>query len=601
MSLTIPARSDPNHGDTVEHDGTGSGSPIAIIGVSGRFPGGANSSHRTMEQAQSARGYGRRVAQRSMGARVLPSGRSKPGRIYTKGFGGLDAIDQFDADFFAISPREANRVDPQHRLLLELAWEALEDAGQDPRRLAGSNTGVFIGISSNDYVGLQIDEPETIDAYTNSGGALSIASNRLSYFFDFHGPSMSIDTACSSSLVAFHQACRSIWSGESTLALAGGANILLNPLAFVGFCKASMLSPDGRCKSFDASGDGFVRAEGGVVLVLKPLAAAERDGDPIHAVIVATGVNSDGRTRGLSLPNEAAQEELLRQVYTSADISPDDVFYVEAHGTGTAAGDPIECGAIGRVLGSPRSADGVCYIGSIKSNIGHLEPASGVAGVAKVLLALKNREIPPNLHFNEPNPKIEFEKLKLKVVDESIPLPRRERPYVMGVNSFGFGGTNAHVAIREYVGGVKPITPYDINGRNGRNGHGEANGHGTLKPSLLLLSAHNPEALSAMAANYAQFLRDPGSPPLRDICATAALRSARLASRLAALATEAGELADRLDRFVAGETPGAMATDGSRRTRTLEPSSCFAERAPVVGMGRELLTSSRNFDRRSPR
>ena len=281
---------------------------------------------------------------------------NQAGRSYTWAAGVIDNIDAFDADFFGISPREAAQMDPQQRILLEMVWEALEDGGQVPARLAKSDCGVYIGISGTDYANSRLDDPASGDAYTMTGGTLSIAANRISYLFDLQGPSMSIDTACSSSLVALHQACQSIWRGESSMAIAGGINLLLVPFSFIGFSRASMLSPRGRCRAFDASGDGYVRSEGGAVLFLKPLAQAKADGDPIHATIVASGVNSDGRTKGLSMPSSAAQESLLRQVYGDAHLDPADLAYVEAHGTGTAAGDPQEAGAIGAGAGSGPAA-----------------------------------------------------------------------------------------------------------------------------------------------------------------------------------------------------------------------------------------------------
>ena len=376
--------------------------------------------------------------------------REHPGTIYTKAGGFLPEIDQFDAEFFGIGPREASRIDPQHRMLLELAWEAIENGGQRPESLAGREVGVFVGISSNEYITLQYDDPGTVNAYTNSGGAFCMAANRLSYFFGFRGPSLSLDTACSSALVALHLACRSLWAGESSLALAGGANCLVKPAVSIGLCQASMLSPTGRCHSFDAAADGYVRAEGGGLFLLKPLAQAEADGDPIHAVIRASGVNQDGRTLGISLPSEEAQESLLRAVYQQAGIDPAGITYVEAHGTGTPAGDPIECRALGRVLGANRSPNAPCYIGSVKSNLGHLEPASGAAGLAKLLVCLKHRSIPANLHFSTPNPAIPFAGLGLKVVAEDLALPETPAPLLVGINSFGFGGTNAHLIVEEY-------------------------------------------------------------------------------------------------------------------------------------------------------
>ncbi len=325
----------------------------------------------------------------------------KRGRVYTRAGGFLDRIDGFDAEFFGMSPREVKQVDPQQRLLLELAWEALEDAGIAPRSEAGSETGVFVGISATDYANLDGGWP---DAYSNTGGAFSIAANRILYVFDFHGPSVAMDTACSSSLVCVHHACRSLLNGECSMALAGGVHLMSHIRLWQGFAKASMLSPTGRCRSFDASGDGYVRSEGGGLVLLKPLAAAVRDGDRILGVIVASGVNSDGRTMGLSLPNGEAQEQLLRTVYGQCGAKAEDIVYVEAHGTGTAVGDPIECGALGRVLGEPRADGSRCLIGSVKSNIGHLEAASGIAGLTKALLAVHHGEVPgePPLRHAKP-------------------------------------------------------------------------------------------------------------------------------------------------------------------------------------------------------
>ena len=559
--------------------------PIAIVGVSGRFPGGANGVEELWSKLKVGEDLvGTWPPQRWDEGYYHPDA-DREGRIYVKAGGFLDQIDQFDAEFFGIVPREAARIDPQQRLLLELAWEALEDGGLPAEGLAGSRTGVFVGISSNDYVNLQGIYPDSINAYTNAGGALSIAANRISYFFDFSGPSMAIDTACSSSLVALHQGCRSIWSGETTLSLVGGVNVLVQPTPFVGFCKASMLSPDGRCKSFDARGNGYVRAEGGVVLVLKPLAAAERDHDRIHALIVATGVNSDGRTRGLALPNEHAQEALLREIYGTAGIAPEEVFYVEAHGTGTAVGDPAECNAIGRVLGAARRDGNVCYVGSIKSNIGHLEPASGVAGIAKILLALRHREIPRNLHFEIPNPNIPFEELKLEVVSAPIALPRRERPLLMGVNSFGFGGTNAHAVIQEYA-------PRRMD--DGARAASASDG----KPQMLIISARNIEALRAMASDYANLIASSEASALDAICATAALRRSRLAHRLAVSGTGASEIAERLRSFANGEARAGAVYCRAVAGIAEKLAFVFCGNGPQwSGMGRDLMAGSPTFRR----
>ncbi|HMV00291.1 MAG TPA: polyketide synthase, partial [Rhodocyclaceae bacterium] len=305
--------------------------------------------------------------------------RSEPGRSVTFSAGVLSRVDEFDAQFFGISPREAAWLDPQQRLLLELAWEAMENGGQVPAHLAGSDCAVYVGISGLDYGMRGLDDLPGMTGHSMTGNTLSIAANRLSYVFDLHGPSMAVDTACSSSLVALHQACRTLATGESSMALVGGINILLHPYPFIGFTKASMLSAQGRCRAFDASGDGYVRAEGGAVLVLKPLAAAEAAGDPIHAVILASGVNADGaRKTGITIPSPAGQAELMRTVLKRSGLVAAAIDYVEAHGTGTAVGDPVEARAIGEVYGQGRPRP--LPIGSVKSNLGHLEPASGMAG-----------------------------------------------------------------------------------------------------------------------------------------------------------------------------------------------------------------------------
>src|SRR3712207_2491071 len=347
--------------------------PIAIVGIGCRFPGGAN------DPVQ----FWRLLSDGIDAISGVPEDRwhveafydpdaGRPGKTCTRWGGFIDDIDQFDASFFGMSPREATRADPQQRLLMEVAYEAIEDAGMAPERLAGTNTGVFIGIATLDYGGIQTStiERRSINAYTNLGLALCIAANRLSYLFDLHGPSLAVDTACSSSLVATHLACQSIWNGECDMALTGGVNLILRPEGTIGFSRASMLAPDGRCKSFDARANGYVRSEGAGVVVLKPVSRALADGDPIYAVVRGTAVNQDGRTTGISLPNRVAQEAMLREAYRQAGVTPEQVQYIEAHGTGTPVGDPIELTAIGNVLGSRRPARDRCVVGSVKTNIG---------------------------------------------------------------------------------------------------------------------------------------------------------------------------------------------------------------------------------------
>jgi acyl transferase domain-containing protein/NADPH:quinone reductase-like Zn-dependent oxidoreductase/acyl carrier protein len=557
--------------------------PLAIIGVSGRYPKADTLDTLWSNLKAGVDGVGEAKGDRwDLGFHSTDSDHNH--RVYTKAGGFLERIDLFDAEFFGLSPREAQQVDPQHRLMLELSWEAMESASLVPADLAGTQTGVFIGVSSNDYSDL-VGQLK-VDAYTNIGSALSICANRISYHFDLHGPSMAIDTACSSSMVAMHQACRAIAAGECSMALVGGVNILASLKPWIGFAQASMLSPDGRCKSFDADGVGYVRAEGGGVVIIKPLADAERDGDPILAVILGTGVNSDGRTMGMAMPNGEAQEALLRQVYGACGVAAEDVFYVEAHGTGTAVGDPIECGALGRVLGAPRADGSTCLIGSVKSNIGHLESGAGIAGLTKVLLAIQHREIPANLHFNTPNPKIDFEGWKLTVVDRPIALPERDKPLVFGVNSFGFGGTNAHLVLREHRPAAAPaLEPATEGGEESREDWSD----------LLLLSAHSPEALEEMAQTYASFLTEADPSSWGDVRATLALSRARHPHRLVIAAATPKDAADRLRSHLDGEKPSRLAA-GRAPGASSRLALVYSGNGPQWwGMGRELFAESAIF------
>lgn len=508
--------------------------------------------------------------------------RQEPGKSYTWSAGVLSRLDEFDAEFFGISPREACQMDPQQRLLLELTWEALEDGGQIPERLAGSDCAVYIGISSTDYALRRIDDLSSMDAYFMTGNTLSIAANRVSYVFDLRGPSMAIDTACSSSLVALHQACRSLADGEAPMAVAGGVNLLLHPFPYVGFSKASMLSPGGRCRPFDAGGNGYVRAEGGAVLLLKPLARAEADGDPVHAVIVASGVNCDGRTNGITVPSAEGQARLLRSVYRKAGIDGADIAYIEAHGTGTAVGDPIEAAAIAEVAGRGRAPDRPLLIGSVKSNIGHLEPASGMAGLVKTVLALKKRALPPSIHFQKPNPHIPFEQSNLRVVDRYTPLPDGDGPLYMGVNSFGFGGANAHVLLQSHRAPAPPA---------------ETGGTADTPPPPLLLSAEDDRALRQMAQQVQRLLADEEAPPYYDVAWTAAFHRQRLGHRLAVTGDSPAQIADRLKRFAEGETPpGTVSVAGNnRRAKLALVFSGNGSQWP--GMGRRLLETSAVFRR----
>ncbi|GAA2636906.1 SDR family NAD(P)-dependent oxidoreductase [Actinomadura fulvescens] len=517
---------------------TGTGA-VAIVGVGCRLPGGiADLTGLWSALAQGRDLVGTVPAERFEAERFVDGSMARTGKSYTAAGGFLDDIACFDAEFFGISPREAAQMDPQHRLLLETAVEALDDAAIDPAVLAGTDTGVFVGISDMAYGALQLSRPAEMNAYTMAGAASSIAANRVSHFLDLRGPSMAIDTACSSSLVAVERACQELWSGNSRVALAGGANVLLNPTAYVGFCQASMLSRKGRCAAFSAEADGFVRAEGAGMIVLKPLADAIADGDRIHAVIAGAGSNCDGRTMGLALPSAEAQEQLLRQVYARAGVSPDEMVYVEAHGTGTLVGDPAEATSLGRVLGMRRSR-GALPIGSVKSNVGHLEPASGMAGLFKALLVLRHETIPASLHLDPLNPDIDFTGLGLEPVAAPRPLPDGPGRRFVGVNSFGFGGANAHLVLSPPPPVAETVEPPPP----AQTGAAEEEQQRVLP---LVASGRTPEAATSAAEMLADRVAAASPHELYDIAYTAVRRRALHPYRMAVLATGADQAAERL-------------------------------------------------------
>ncbi|MGB8418935.1 SDR family NAD(P)-dependent oxidoreductase [Paraburkholderia sp.] len=549
---------------------------IAIVGMACRFPGHVESPDDFWALLRDEKDAVTQVPADRFGTEFYrhPSKR-EAGKSYTFSAGVLDDVAGFDAGFFGISPREAQQMDPQQRLLLELAWETFEDAGVRPRDMEGSNCAVYVGVASQDYGNRFVDDLNAIDPYSATGNTLSIASNRLSYLFDLRGPSVSVDTACSSSLVALHQACQALQSGDAEMALAGGVNLLLHPFGFVTFSKASMLSPRGRCRAFDATGDGYVRSEGGALVMLKTLDRALADGDTIHAVIAGSGVNSDGYSQGgISVPGAATQAALLRTVYDRAGVDPRSLAYVEAHGTGTAVGDPIEARALMEVASAGRPVDQPLLIGSVKTNVGHLETASGMAGLMKAILCLKHRAVPKTLHFETPNPAIDFVGGRLRVVDRLTPLDNGAEPLVIGVNSFGFGGTNAHIVLRE-----APVADASARAESDSK---------ALSP--LVLSTRTAAALPALAARYLSRL-DNGTPwstlasnaahrrqwlKHRAIIAPSTLAEARAA--LAALATPTPDQTE--PALVQGETPG----DDTRLALVFSGNG-----SQWAGMGKQLL------------
>ncbi len=525
---------------------------LAIVGLGLRLPGGIS----TLDELWSALSAGRDLItdpppERFDVARFLDRDPGRAGKSYSFAGGYIGDVAGFDAGYFGISPREAGWMDPQQRLLLELTAEAFDDAAIDPASVARSNTAVFVGMSDMAYMGLQMMTPERITGHTMSGGVLSIASNRLSYVYDLRGPSMTIDTACSSAMVALHQACQAVLSGRCSMAVVGGVHLLLNPYAFVGFAKATMLSPSGRCATFSAEADGYVRAEGGGVFLIKRLADALATNDRVHAVILGTHANADGRTSGMAVPSVEMQEELLRQVYERAQVHPDQLVYFEAHGTGTPVGDPRECEAIGRALGSRRRAGHRLPIGSVKTNLGHMEPASGVSGILKALLVLRHRIIPRSLHGDPPNPLIDFAALGLAPVTTNHGIG--DGPAVVGVNSFGFGGANAHAVLAEPPEPAARDTP-----------QGEPPSAGRLP---MLVSAACVPALHEAGEQLVSRLREAAPADFYDICHTASRRRGAHRHRAVVFAATPGEAAERLAGVVTGAEPvegaiGRAASDG---------------------------------------
>ncbi len=556
---------------------------VAITGYSFRMPG--TSTSRYWQDLLDSRNLVSEVdpgrwAQDSF----LHPRRNHPGTSYTFAAGSLGDIATFDAAFFGISPREAALMDPQQRVLLEMSWEAIENSGIKPSSLRGSRCGVYVGIASADYSYRLADDLAVIDSMTATGNTASIAANRISYVFDLRGPSMAIDTACSSSMVAFHQACRSILSGESTQALAGGISLHLHPYGFLVFAKATMLSPRGRCSVFDAAGDGYVRSEGGGLFFLKDYDQALADGDPILAVVAGSAVNTDGRKSGLTVPSPQVQAALLEQTYAQAGIDPQAIDYLEAHGTGTAVGDPIETLAIGEALGKRRGADRPLPIGSVKSNLGHLETASGVAGLVKALHCLKHRVVPATIGVETPNPNIQFDDWNIEVVTKPLALKKTGK-LIVGINSFGFGGSNAHVILESH-----------------QQANPKAPKASTTGPLPLIVSARDSAALQATARDFAHFLTDQPTSALYDIAYSAAFRRERHPQQAIVFGLDATAIAGALLDFA----DGAQQTGAANQAATLDSGSGLARPggpafiytgngSQWAGMGKRLLNEAPVF------
>lgn len=556
--------------------------PIAIVGMACRFPG-----------ADGLDAFWRLLRDKVDAIRTVPAERwdadavyapepGTPNKTNTKWGGFLEDVDAFDAAFFGISPREAAAMDPQQRLLLEVSWHALENAGIVPEELAGSTTGVFVGIGPIDYIQRQLLEGAESSAYAATGNAAAIAANRLSYFYDFRGPSVALDTACSASLVAVHQACQSLRAGECRVALVGAVNLMLSPFATLCLSQAHMLSSSGRCRSFDAGADGYVRGEGCGIVVLKPLSEALAARDPVLAVIRGTAINHDGRSNGLAAPNTVAQQAVMRAALEDAGVAPSEVSYLEAHGTGTPLGDPIEFASIKAVLLEGRAQDAPCLFGSVKTNIGHLETAAGMAGLIKTVLALRHEAIPAHLHLESINPLIRIEGLPIDIPTETVRWPRDEKPRIAGVSAFGFGGANAHVVVEE--------APLIDPARRPRRV--EAPCH------VLVLSARNEEALRAVAGRHASWLDEHSDVPLADYCYTANTSRAHFPHRLACVVQreEAAALRDQLRAYAGGETVAGMLLGQGTSGHKPKLAYLFSgQGAQYPGMGRALYEQEPAF------
>lgn len=520
--------------------------PIAVVGIGCRFPGGVVDAETYWEILSSGTDAVREIPEDRWDAEeFFADEHGRPGKMSTRCGGFLDRIDHFDHDFFGISRREALLMDPQQRLTLEVVWEALENAGQAPAGLAGSQTGVFLGVCSNDYATQTLRHPLDVTAYASTGTAHSVLTGRVSYVLDLRGPSVAIDTACSSSLVAVLQACESLRSGRCDLALSGGVNVIASPIPSIAFSQfPGMVSVDGRCKAFDASANGYVRSEGCGVVVLKRLSDAVREGDQVLAVIRGGAVNQDGRSSGVTAPNGAAQRDVLRRALAAGGVEPDQVSLIEAHGTGTKLGDPIEVEALADVYG--REAGTPVYLGSGKTNIGHAEAAAGIAGLIKVVLCLNRGAIAPNVHFTRLNPHLSFAGTTFAVPTELTEWPAPPGGRVAGVSSFGFSGTNAHVILAEPPEPEAPeAPPADIR-----------------RPlSVLTLSAKSETALAELAGRYADLMSGGAPGPVADVCFSANTGRSHFRHRLAVVGGTNEEIADGLAGYVAG-TPGERVARG---------------------------------------
>jgi acyl transferase domain-containing protein/acyl carrier protein len=559
--------------------------PIAIIGMSCRFPGKANDPESFWRLLRDGVDAVSKVPSDRWDVEAFYDARpAVQGKMNTQFGGFLEQVDLFDPYFFGISPREAIHMDPQQRLLLEVSWEALEYAGYAPDGLAESKTGVFIGMGSQEYSELSIgSDPDRLDAYSGTGGSFCTAAGRISYILGLQGPNFPVDTACSSSLVALHLACNSLRNKECSLALVGGVNLILSPNGLIYFSQLGVMAPDGHCKSFDASANGYVRAEGCAMVVLKRLSEALADGDNILALVRGSAINHNGHSNGLIAPSGAAQEAVIRAALENAGVAPEEIDYLEAHGTGTALGDPIEVQAINAALGTNRSLNHPLLIGSVKTNIGHTESAAGMAGLLKIVLSLMQKEIPPLLHLQTLNPYIEWEKIPVKVPTVLTPWQAVASRRYAGVSSFGMSGTNAHVILEEAPATALP-------------------GDTTLPqpPCLLTLSARSKAALDTLIERYTTYLGGDNLPPLADICFTSQVGRTHLPYRVAVMGTSREQIRERLESVNAGQlASGAWHSHGHPSHKLSGVQGLVflfsGQGTQYAGMGRQLYACEPTF------
>ncbi|MCZ7416224.1 MULTISPECIES: type I polyketide synthase [unclassified Streptomyces] len=542
---------------------TGGPEPVAVVGIGCRLPGGVDDPG----------GFWKLLDGRTDATGEIPAdrwdadalhGENAPGTVVTTRGAFLDAVDGFDHTFFRVSPREARSMDPQQRVLMEVAWEALEDAGVPVPGLRGGRTGVFVGLNTTDYQQLVTRQQTDIDLYYGTGNSFSGAAGRLSYFLGTRGPSMAVDTACSSSLTAVHLACQSLRAGESDIAIAAGANVMSTPTVFLAMSAAGALAPDGRCKTFDDSADGYGRGEGAGAVILKPLSRALADGDRVYAVIRGSAVNQDGASGGLTVPSGEAQQEVIRAALDQARLSPGDVDYVEAHGTGTRLGDAIEVRALAAALGEGRPADRPLLVGSVKTNVGHLEAAAGITGLIKVALALGHERIPAHLHVHTPTKQLAWDRLPVRVTDDDVVWRRGGGARVAGVSAFGFTGTNAHVLLEE-----APETA-------------RREPAATARPYVLAASATTPAALTETAARLRARLAQATDGELADLCWTSGARRTHHEHRLAVVGQTRTELIRRLNAVERGEQGGGVRSGAARPDEERTLAFLYGTAAPEL-------------------